>query len=58
MNESLAVSCPYCNEPLYIEPEPSDETVEYVEDCHVCCRPIVVTVHYSASGSEISVRRE
>ena len=58
MNESLSVSCPYCGESLVIEPEPSDEPVEYVEDCHVCCRPILFTVTYSEHGSQVTARRE
>lgn len=58
MNESVSVACPYCGEPLFIEPEPSMEPIEYVEDCHVCCRPIVITIHYSEKGSEVSARRE
>ncbi|MBI2082438.1 MAG: CPXCG motif-containing cysteine-rich protein [Deltaproteobacteria bacterium] len=58
MNESISVSCPYCGESIIMEPEPSDETIEYVEDCHVCCRPIIMTVTYSEEGSEVSARRE
>ena len=58
MNEAVTVHCPYCSEPIVIEPEPSDETMEYVEDCHVCCRPILITVNYSERGSEVLVRRE
>ncbi len=58
MNESISVSCPYCGEPFVVEPEPSDEAVEYVEDCGVCCRPITISVHYSEEGSEVSVQRE
>ncbi len=58
MNEALSVPCPYCGESLVIEPEPSDAPIEYVEDCHVCCRPIVFTVSYSEDGSEVGARRE
>jgi hypothetical protein len=58
MNESISISCPYCNEPLIIEPEPLDETIEYIEDCHVCCRPVLITVTYSEEGSEVAARRE
>ena len=58
MNESITISCPYCGEPLIIEPEPSDETVEYIEDCGVCCRPILITVTYSEDGSEVAARRD
>ena len=58
MNEELNVQCPYCGEGIIIEPEPSDEIIEYVEDCHVCCRPIVITISYSEEGSDVSARRE
>ena len=58
MNEAISVQCPYCWESLVIEPEFSDEVIEYVEDCHVCCRPIVITVSYSEEGSSVSARRE
>lgn len=58
MNEALSVQCPYCGEILVIEPEPSDDVVEYIEDCHICCRPIVVTVSYSEEGSDVRVKRE
>lgn len=58
MNEEISLSCPYCGEPLIIEPEPSDELMEYVEDCSVCCRPIVITVQYSEHGSSVTARRE
>ena len=58
MNESISIQCPYCGEGIVIEPEPSDEPVEYVEDCHICCRPIVVTIHYSEEDSQVTVKRE
>ena len=58
MNEEISIGCPYCGELIIVEPEPSDETVEYVEDCHVCCHPIVMTIRYSENGSDVSVRRE
>ncbi|HSA60143.1 MAG TPA: CPXCG motif-containing cysteine-rich protein [bacterium] len=58
MNEEITVACPYCSETFVIEPEPSDDPVEYVEDCHVCCRPILITVTYSEEGSDVVVARE
>jgi Cysteine-rich CPXCG len=58
LNESLPVACPYCGEILYVEPEPSDQAVEYVEDCHVCCQPIMIRVEYSEDGSQVFARRE
>ena len=58
MNEAISIQCPYCGESIVIEPEPVEEVVEYVEDCHVCCRPIVITIHYSEEGSTVDARRE
>ncbi|OGQ04815.1 MAG: hypothetical protein A2W61_03895 [Deltaproteobacteria bacterium RIFCSPLOWO2_01_44_7] len=58
MNEEITIACPYCGESIVIEPEPADEVVEYVEDCHVCCRPILITVHYSEAGSRVDAKRE
>lgn len=58
MNEEITVACPYCAETFIVEPEPSDDPVEYVEDCHVCCRPILITVTYSEDGSDVVVTRD
>jgi hypothetical protein len=58
MNEEITVACPYCAEPFVVEPEPSDDPVEYVEDCHICCKPILITVTYSEDGSDVVVVRD
>ena len=58
MNESIGIPCPYCGETLYLEPEPQDSTVEYIEDCHICCNPIVFKIRYSSEGSQIEARKE
>jgi len=36
--------CPYCGEPVQLLVVPSDGEQMYVEDCQVCCRPMVVEV--------------
>jgi len=49
-----AVSCPYCGETVVIALDPgSGPRQEYVEDCHVCCRPWQVTVSYTSDGSAL-----
>lgn len=58
MNEEIFIQCPYCGESWVVEPEPSDGSVEYVEDCHVCCRPVLIRISYSEQGSEVSAERE
>ncbi len=43
--DSVLVQCPYCWETLEISVDPSvADDQEYVEDCQVCCQPIVVHV--------------
>ena len=43
MDDSFAVSCPYCGEEidLYLEP---DVRGDLVQDCEVCCNPWLVRV--------------
>ncbi|MFO7994712.1 MAG: CPXCG motif-containing cysteine-rich protein [Marinobacter sp.] len=42
--DSVLVQCPYCWETLEISVDPSVSDQEYVEDCQVCCQPILVHV--------------
>ncbi|MFK8043562.1 CPXCG motif-containing cysteine-rich protein [Congregibacter sp.] len=53
------VYCPYCGEPLSILLDSGDSDAEYIEDCQVCCQPMVVSLMGQADGSlDVSVRRE
>ncbi len=36
--------CPYCGEVIDVLIDGSVERQEYIEDCQVCCRPIVFQV--------------
>lgn len=38
------VGCPYCGELIEVVLDPSVEHQTYIEDCSVCCRPIVFDV--------------
>lgn len=42
----VSIQCPYCWETLEISVDPSVSEQEYVEDCQVCCQPIVLTVRF------------
>lgn len=42
--DTAFVICPYCGEEIEIVVDGSIEHQQYVEDCNVCCRPIVLTV--------------
>jgi len=50
MIELRTVQCPYCGEPFEADIDPSAGTQEYIEDCHVCCRPIVFRIEVDAEG--------
>jgi len=53
------IHCPYCWEPLVILVEPTDIDEEYVEDCHVCCRPMVIRASIDEMGNyQASARHE
>jgi hypothetical protein len=44
------ISCPYCGENITILVDDSLPEQEYVEDCQVCCRPIVLRVSVDMDG--------
>lgn len=44
------VSCPYCGESISILVDDSLPQQNYVEDCQVCCRPIVLDVFVDQDG--------
>ena len=52
MNELIEhdIHCPYCDESITVLIDGSVSEQSYVEDCHVCCRPIVLTVSVGADG--------
>lgn len=53
------VYCPYCGEPLTILLDAGDSGVNYIEDCQVCCQPMVVSVTEQMDGDlTVDVRRE
>lgn len=44
------ISCPYCGEPVEILVDASAGDQRYIEDCQVCCRPIVLSIRLDADG--------
>jgi len=44
------ISCPYCGEAITILVDDSLPEQQYVEDCQVCCRPIVLSVSVDSDG--------
>jgi hypothetical protein len=55
VNEITAktISCPYCGEHIDILVDGSLPEQEYVEDCQVCCRPIMLSVMVGADDDAV-----
>lgn len=60
MNELLQnlISCPYCGESIDVLIDIGEAGQEYIEDCQVCCRPIVFHIDLDASGEPVVTVRD
>ena len=54
------VSCPYCGEAINLLVDGSIENSSYIEDCSVCCQPMLVQASVDVDGElqSLQVRRE
>ena len=52
MNELIerAIGCPYCAEVIEVLVDNSIPRQNYIEDCQVCCRPIIFDVVVDQDG--------
>ena len=48
--EEKEIGCPHCGEIIDVLVDCSVEQQVYVEDCHVCCRPILLSVRVGEGG--------
>lgn len=55
--ESGSVQCPYCWQLSEIEVDRSAGDQEYVEDCQVCCRPVLIRIR-NVGSPDFSVEAE
>ena len=54
--EIIDTYCPYCGENLVCEIDTSSaQHQQYVEDCHVCCAPIVFNVLVDMDTERVNV---
>lgn len=49
--QDASIYCPYCGESLEILVDGSVGMQKYIEDCQVCCKPMVICVGVAADGS-------
>jgi hypothetical protein len=57
--EEVSLGCPNCGESISIFVDGSVEQQVYVEDCSVCCRPILLAVNCDElSGISVVASRE
>jgi len=57
--EECAADCPYCGEPITVLVDASCGDQSYIEDCEVCCQPMIVNVAVDEAGEAgVSLRRE
>ena len=52
MQKTLDVACPWCGEffTVFFDFQP-EEHADYIEDCHVCCRPTRIQIWIDGSGA-------
>jgi len=50
-----SIACPYCGETIEVLIDSADSGQQYIEDCQVCCKPIIFLVTESLEG-ELEVR--
>ncbi len=58
MLETQAYECPYCGEEVEAVLDLSGGDQRYIEDCSVCCGPIVFDLRTDGSDWQLDVLRE
>ena len=52
MRPATSVRCPYCGERIFMEVDECEgnSVPEFIEDCEVCCHPIVFSGYFDERG--------
>ncbi|WP_238870859.1 CPXCG motif-containing cysteine-rich protein [Halopseudomonas maritima] len=58
--EEANLACPHCGEPITLLLDLTGGAQSYVEDCQVCCQPILVNLWIDEHSDEVHIdlRRE
>lgn len=55
----VSLRCPYCGEQIAVMVDPVSGEESYVEDCSVCCRPMVLAIEAGEDDQPVvTARRE
>lgn len=55
MLESVNITCPYCWATFETTVDCSGGSQEYVEDCQICCNPILLRLDVDLDGNLLAV---
>jgi len=44
------IGCPYCGETINVLIDSAELNQQYIEDCQVCCQPIIFLISESVNG--------
>jgi hypothetical protein len=58
LEDFVEVRCPYCDEPITVRIDLSAGAQSYVEDCQVCCQPMLLSVTVDGDGLLDDVRAD
>lgn len=60
MLSEIDIACPYCGERFVTLLDTSVAQQEYIEDCQICCNPIVFEVRVDTISGEpiVTVQRD
>ncbi|NEX22141.1 CPXCG motif-containing cysteine-rich protein [Thiorhodococcus mannitoliphagus] len=50
--ETVTSRCPWCDAPLEIDLDVTAGGRSYVEDCQICCAPIVIEFEFSGADED------
>jgi hypothetical protein len=56
--EEHGLQCPYCGQPITLLVDASCAEQEYVEDCEVCCRPMLISARLQGGVMMVDARHE
>ncbi|MDH5181315.1 MAG: CPXCG motif-containing cysteine-rich protein [Gammaproteobacteria bacterium] len=55
MLQETSVCCPWCGENFTLLVDSSAGNQQYIEDCQICCSPILCTISTDIDGAVINL---